>query len=92
MPRVNDQNLVGLHLLQIAFDQAILHPVLKDLTRFPVSDQFVGIEGNVEVRSCNRDYRVISKYNNSNRIYEEPSRCSVLLLLTRLVYNHKAVL
>ena len=38
------------HLLQILFDQPVLHPVLEHLPRLAVGDELVGIESNVKVQ------------------------------------------
>ena len=37
------------HYLQVLLDQAVLHPVLADAARLPIGNQFVGIEGDLEV-------------------------------------------
>ena len=49
MPGADHQGLGVIHDLQVAFDQEVLHPVLADLARLTVCDQFVGVEGYVEV-------------------------------------------
>ena len=41
--------LVG-HHLQVLLDEAILHPVLADLSGLPVGHQLIGVEGHVEVQ------------------------------------------
>ena len=46
----HDQSLLVGHDLQILLDQAILHPVLADLTGLAVGDQLIGIQSDVEVQ------------------------------------------
>ena len=48
MSRFDYQRLVLGKLFQILHDEAILHPVLANLSGFSVSDQFVGIKGDIE--------------------------------------------
>ena len=48
-PELTTRVWVVVHDLQVAFDQEVLHPVLADLARLAVGDQFVGVEGDVEV-------------------------------------------
>ena len=49
MPRLDDQRRVALDLLEIALDEAVLHPVLADLAGLAVGDELVGVEGDLEV-------------------------------------------
>ena len=45
----DDQRLLVGQLLEVLLDEAVLHPVLADLTGLTVGDQLIGIERNVEV-------------------------------------------
>ena len=46
----HDQGLFVGHDFQIFFDQSVLHPVLADLSCLAVGDEFVGIEGHLEIQ------------------------------------------
>ena len=46
----HDQSLLIRKLFQIFFDQSVLHPVLADLSGFPIGYQFVRIQGYIKVQ------------------------------------------
>ena len=48
MAALHDQGLVLGQFLQIHFEEAVLHPVLADLSRLAIGHQLVGVEGDVE--------------------------------------------
>ena len=48
MATFNNECLILSQHFKILFNETILHPVLTDLSRFTVSDEFIRIEGNVE--------------------------------------------
>ena len=50
MSRLHDERLVLRHDLEILFDQLVLHPVLADLSRLAVGDEFVWIERHLKVK------------------------------------------
>jgi len=50
MARFHHQSAILVEDLQIVADQSVLHPVLADLARLAVGDEFVGVEGHVEVK------------------------------------------
>ena len=50
MSRHDNERLLLRQLLQVFFNQAILHPVLADLSRFAVGDKLIRIEGNVKIQ------------------------------------------
>ena len=45
----DDEGLLVGQLLEVLLDEAVLHPVLADLTGLTVGDQLIGIESDVEV-------------------------------------------
>jgi len=45
----DDEGLLVGQLLEVLLDQAVLHPVLADLTGLTVGDELIGIESDVEV-------------------------------------------
>jgi hypothetical protein len=49
MPRLDDERLVAREDFEIPLDEPVLHPVLADLSRLSVGDEFIGVERDVEV-------------------------------------------
>ena len=48
MSTFNDKCLILSQYFKILLNETILHPVLTDLPRFAISDEFIRIESNVE--------------------------------------------
>ena len=46
----DDEGLLVGQLLEVLLDQAVLHPVLADLTGLTVGDELIGIQSDVEVK------------------------------------------
>ena len=49
MTRDNHESLLLGERLQVFFDQAVLQPVLADAAGFTVGDQFIGVQGHLEI-------------------------------------------